>query len=98
VNGVDRFTIPAHVYTSDGITGSYTAELHLFEIHHQTMPNLAMLLKVGSITPPADSSESQFWNPERNRAFIHDETVFYIQDEDVWAAFWNAPTTVNGPF
>lgn len=98
VNGVDRFTIPANVYTSDGITGSYTAQLQLFEIHNKTMPNFAMLLNVGSIVPPADPTGSQFWNPERNRAFIHDETVFYIQDEDVWAAFWNAPTIVNGPF
>ena len=98
VNGVDRFTIPANVYTSDGITASYTSALYLFEIHNKMMPNLASLLSVGSIGPPADPTRPLFWNPERNRAFIHDDTVFYIQNEDVWSAFWNAPTMVNGPF
>jgi hypothetical protein len=35
---------------------------------------------------------------ERSRAFIHDDTVYYIRDDDVWTAFWHTPTIVNGPF
>lgn len=97
VNGIDRFTIPANVYTADPIAPNYQSALYLFEIHNKTMPNLASLLSVGSISPPGDPTRP-FWTPERNRALIHDDTVFYIQNEDVWSAFWTTPTMVNGPF
>ena len=97
VGGVDRFTIPANVYTNDGIVAQYRTSLRLFEIHNKSTPNLASLLSVGEIAPPADPARP-FWVAERSRAFIHDDTVFYVENEDVWAASWFAPTTVNGPF
>ena len=97
VNGLDRFTIPANVYATDGSYQFLGSSLYLFEILDKNMPALSALHSIGSIEPPSITPNEPGW-VERSRAFIHDDTVFYIRDEDVWAAFWNAPSIVNGPF
>ena len=97
VNGIDRFTIPAQLYDSNGSFGFIESGLYLFEIRDKNMPAIAALNSVGSIVPDAGGFETPFI-PSRNRAFIHNDTVFYIRDEAVWAAFWHTPSTVNGPF
>lgn len=94
VNGVDRFAIPATVYEGDEVQGVYNTSLHLFEIHAKATPDLASLVPVGEISPPNGGSEP--WG-HRNRAFIHDDTVYYVRDELVWSAFWTSPSLVNGP-
>lgn len=52
--------------------------------------------QTGIVEPPSSGSEPM-WT-ERSRAYIHDDTIFYVRDEDVWASFWNVPSVVNGPF
>ena len=96
VNGVDRFTIPAEIYASDGTYQFVESGLFLFEIRDKDMPALSSLNSVGSIVPPRPGIEIPYVS--RSRAFIHNDTVYYIRDEMVWAASWNSPTTVNGPF
>jgi beta propeller domain-containing protein len=96
VNGIDRFTIPANVYSTDNSYTLSNSGLYLFEIRAKDMPNLASLNSVGAIIPPSDGANLPYIN--RDRAFIHDDTVYYIRNELVWAAFWNSPLTVNGPF
>ena len=96
VNGIDRFTIPAEVYAIDGSYQFMESGLFLFEIRDKDRPALASLNPVGSIVPPRDGIAIPY--ASRSRAFIHDDTVYYIRDEAVWAALWNAPTIVNGPF
>lgn len=97
VNGVDRFTIPAQVYAEDGSWTFLGAALYLFEILDKDTPALTSLNGVGAIEPPSADPDFPDW-VERSRAFIHDDTVYYIRDEDVWAAFWDTPGVVNGPF
>ena len=94
VNGVDRFTIPASIFDDSSGTGVWEHSLQLYEIHDKATPSLASLVPVGSIVPP---QTPDLW-AERNRAFIHDDTVYFIQNEAVWSAFWDSPTLVNGPF
>ena len=94
INGIDRFTIPAATYDDSSGIGVYQHRLHLFEIHDKATPGLAALIPVGRIAPPTLAADQWI---ERNRAFIHDDTVYYIQDELVWSAFWISPTIVNGP-
>ena len=96
VNGIDRFTIPAEIYASDGSYQFVESGLFLFEIRDKDMPALSSLNSVGSIVPPRPGIEIPYVS--RSRAFIHNDTVYYIRDETVWAASWNSPTTVNGPF
>jgi hypothetical protein len=95
VAGVDRFTVPATAWGD--VDGQFQAEtsLHLFEIHDKTTPALASLVPVGQVTPPATS---EFGFVERNRAFLHNDTISSVVDELVWSAFWLSPTMVNGPF
>ena len=95
VNGVDRFTVPVSVWESDGTQGSYQTALYLFEIHDKTMPNLASLVPAGEMSPPGGGVEP--WT-QRNRAFIHDDTIYYVRHDAVWSAFWTSPGLVNGPY
>lgn len=97
VNGIDRFTIPAQVYAADGSWQYLGAALYLFEIHDKDMPAFTALNRVGEIQPPSLDPGAPAW-VERSRAFIHDDTVYYVRDEEVWGAFWQSPSIVNGPF
>jgi len=97
VNGVDRFTIPANLSALDGSYAFLESGLYLFEIRDKNMPAVASLNSVGSIVPPVDGTTSPIYS-DRNRTFIHGDTVYYVREEVVWAAFWQAPTIVNGPF
>jgi hypothetical protein len=96
-NGLDRFTIPANVFATDGSYQFLGSALYLFEILDKNMPALAALNSVGSIEPPSIGPNESDW-VERSRAFIHNDTVYYIRDADVWTAFWHTPSIVNGPF
>jgi uncharacterized secreted protein with C-terminal beta-propeller domain len=95
VAGLDRFTVPATIFSD--VNGQFQAEtsLHLFEIHDKLTPALASLVPVGQLAPPVTS---EFGYGVRNRAFLHDDTIYYVLDETVWSAFWLSPTMVNGPF
>jgi hypothetical protein len=97
VGGADRFTIPAQVFAEDGSWEFLGSALYLFEILDKDMPSMALLNPVGAIEPPPADPDFPDW-VERSRAFIHDDTVYYVRDEDVWAAFWESPGVVNGPF
>jgi uncharacterized secreted protein with C-terminal beta-propeller domain len=97
VNGVDRFTIPAQVYAEDGSWEYLGAALYLFEIRDKDMPSLTAMNRVGEIEPPSFDPSLPDW-VERSRAYIHDDTLYYIRDENVWSAFWHSPGVVKGPF
>jgi uncharacterized secreted protein with C-terminal beta-propeller domain len=97
VNGIDRFAIPANLYSADGSFSFFESGLYLFEIHDKNMPAVAALNSVGSIVPDVGGFEIPF-NSSRNRAFIHNDTVYYVRDEAVWSAFWETPTEVYGPY
>lgn len=96
INGIDRFAIPAHVYAADTSWQYLGSALYLFEILDKDIPSLTALNRVGAIEPPSVDPARPDWI-ERSRAFIHDDTVYYIRDEAVWAAFWHTPSIVNGP-
>ncbi len=95
VGGVDRFTVPATSYSELDGQFQFETSLHLFEIHDKVTPALASLVPVGQLTPPV---VSEFGLADRNRAFLHDDTIYYVLEENVWSAFWLSPTMVNGPF
>jgi uncharacterized secreted protein with C-terminal beta-propeller domain len=97
VNGIDRFTIPANLYSVDGSFSFFESGLYLFEIRDKNMPSVAALNSLGSITPDVGGFEIPFIS-SRNRAFIHNDTVYYVRDEAVWSAFWQTPSEVYGPY
>jgi hypothetical protein len=93
--GVDRFTVPATTFSELDGQFQFETSLHLFEIHDKLTPGLASLVPAGQLTPPV-TSELGF--ADRNRAFLHDDTIYYVLEESAWSAFWLSPTMVNGPF
>ena len=95
INGVDRFAIPVSQYFDDSGTWRYELGLNLFEIRDKATPSLASLVDAGRMLP---SGSTDFPYADRSRAFLHDDAVYFVQDEIVWAAFWNSPTIVNGPY
>jgi hypothetical protein len=95
VAGVDRFTVPATTHGAVAGQFQYETSLHLFEIHDKATPALASLVPAGQLTPPGSS---EFGFAERNRAYLHDDTIYYVVNETVWSASWLSPTMVNGPF
>ncbi len=95
INGVDRLAVPVSQYFDNNGQWTYELGLHLFEIRNKVTPGQSSLIEAGRILPPASTD---FPYADRSRAFLHDDTVYYVQDENVWAAFWNSPTLVNGPF
>lgn len=95
---LDRFTIPANVFAEDGSFRFEGAGLYLFEIANKQTPAQAALRLKGSLVPQAGNSQGVIEPATRNRAFIHDDAVFYIRDEDVWAARWSNPANINGPY
>jgi hypothetical protein len=95
VAGVDRFTVPATNYSELDGQFQFETSLHLFEIHDKLTPTLASLVPVGQLTPPVSS---EFGFADRNRVYLHDDTIYYVLEQNVWSAFWLSPTMVNGPF
>jgi len=93
VAGIDRFTVPVTAWSE--VDGRFEIALHLFEIHDKGRPELASLVPVGQVTPPA---ADPFAYAERSRAYLHDDTIYYVLDENAWSAYWLSPTMVNGPF
>ena len=85
------------MFATDGSYQFLGSALYLFEILDKNMPALAALNSIGSIEPPSIGPNGADW-VERSRSFIHDDTVYYIRDEDVWTAFWHTPSILNGPF
>ncbi len=98
VDGIDRFALPAEVYADDGTYNFVEAGLYLFEIRDKTSPNIASLYPVGSMLPSPAGNGGPQYRTGRHRSFIHDDTVYYIGGSEVWAAFWNSPSILNGPF
>jgi hypothetical protein len=96
--GTDRFTIPAHVTRDDDSRFLVESGLYLFEIRDKNTPSQASLNAVGSIVkvPATDDSWAEWVN--RSRAYLHDDSVLYVRDSEVWVAAWLDGTVANGPF
>jgi uncharacterized secreted protein with C-terminal beta-propeller domain len=96
VDGVDRFIVPVNAFASDGSYTFLGSALHLFEIQNKLTPALTMMNQVGTVQPLSSGGEPEWI--ERSRAYLHDNAIFYVRDEDVWGSFWSVPSTTNGPF
>jgi hypothetical protein len=94
----DRFIIPADLYTTGGSYQLQVSGLYFYEIRNKQTPDLASLDRVGSLLVDSATTGQPVFVAGRNRSILHDDTVFYVRDEDVWSTFWMTPGVVNGPF
>jgi len=91
--GIDRLAIPAVVSDPDAPGVPPRSGLYLFEIRGTGSPATASLATAGVLEPP-DAGEGG----ARHRAFLHDESLFYVRDSAVWSALWASAANVRGPF
>lgn len=98
VDGVDRLAIPASLYSEDGLGRFVESGVYLYEIRDKSMVNVATLDAVGALVVDRGNGGVPTRYASRNRTFIHGDTLYYVRDEDVWAAFWQAPFAPLGPF
>ena len=88
----DRFSVPlTHSYYSE--TSGYVSEnqLYLFKLYNKDQADEASFDFVSSIS----GGSSGWWNNDRQRSFFHNDSVFYINGDDVYSDFW--PPTEEQP-
>ena len=92
----DRFTVPVTL-TYQEVEGGYRQEqqLHLFEITEKDNPSVASMIPVGHLS--ALDHPKGNWGGSRFRSVLHDDAVYYINDEFVWSALWTNPYNQTGP-
>ena len=84
----DRFTIP--VTLSSNTVAGYTQEnrLYMFNLFNKDVPDSASIMNSGFIS----GGSNNWWsNNDRQRSFIHNSTVFYVNDQNVIPSFWQYP-------
>ena len=96
VEGVDRFTIPLTLtYWGDGLGYRREQQLRLFEIRDKDDPGISSLNAMGHLSA-LDHPKGR-WGGSRARSVLHDDAVYYVNDEFVWTALWNDPFNQTGP-
>ena len=94
--GVDRFTIPLTLtYWGDGLGYRREQQLRLFEIRDKDDPASSSLNAMGHLS--AVDHPNGRWGGSRVRSVLHDDAVYYVNDEFVWTALWNDPFNQTGP-
>lgn len=84
----DRFTIP--VTMSSNTADGYTQEnrLYMFNLFNKDASDSASIMNSGYLS----GGINNWWsNNDRQRSIIHNDTVFYINDQDVIPSFWQYP-------
>lgn len=71
--------------------------LHLFEVNNLS-GETARLDPAGElIAESRDSGENYPLSSGSPRSRLHDESLFYLHGDDLWAGFWDEPEAANGP-
>ena len=85
--------MPVTLATNNG-TEEYQEEdrLYLFEINGKQDSALGSIDEIGHISVARDQ-----WQNSRNRAVIHGDTLYYINNTSVWTTDWMNPSEQNGP-
>jgi uncharacterized secreted protein with C-terminal beta-propeller domain len=96
VSDVDRFTIPVTLtYKDDEVGYLRKQQLHLFEINNKDNPSSASMTSIGFLA--ALDHPNGNWGGTRFRTVLHDDAVYYVNDEFVWSALWSNPYNQTGP-
>ena len=84
----DRFTVP--ITLSSNTAAGYTQEnrLYMFNLFNKNVSDSASIMNSGFIS----GGINNWWsNNNRQRSFIHNSTVFYVNDQNVIPSFWQYP-------
>ena len=94
----DRIAIPAEVYADDDTYTWLESGLYLFEVRDKNVPALATLANVGSLITEVRSEEVAWPMGAQSRSVIHNDTVYFVQQDSVWSTVWGQFGVANGPF
>ncbi len=93
--GAYRFAVPAQLSGSDTDYRIDESGLYLFEVMDADQPELAALRSVGAIVKRSEGASEDWLH--RSRSYMHDESVFYVRNDEVWGALWLDGASANGP-
>ena len=68
--------------------------MFLFSLDKKDTPHDAEINAIGRIKDNIDNS----WLGDRQRAFFNNDSVYFINDGDVWSTLWSDPSHQKGPF
>ena len=84
----DRFSVPVNLsYSSPDMGYVQENRLYLFNLYNKDMPDSASFMESGYIS----GGYHNWWNSDRQRAFFHGDSVFYINGDNVLSSFWLFP-------
>jgi len=84
----DRFSVPVSLSYSSSDSG-YVQEdrLYLFNLFNKDQSDMATFMSSGYIS----GGFNNFWNNDRQRAFFHGNSIFYVNGDEVIPSFWQYP-------
>ena len=84
----DRFTIPITMSSNTPVGYTQENRLYMFNLFNKDVSDGASIMNSGYLS----GGINNWWsNNDRQRSFIHNDTVFYINDQDVIPSFWQYP-------
>lgn len=89
----DRFTLPIAGW--DDAMQQHRQQLHLFDLNGKLDPVTANISSPGFLE--VNNLNDGEYPSYRNRAIIHDDSVYFINGTRVYSAFWDSPINQLGP-
>ena len=86
-NGVEQLTV----------ADEYSRMLVLLEANGLDGDEASMTLQ-GTLQPEVDGSREWYDYSALSRGILHGNSVFYVDEPEVWGAFWTNPDDVFGPY
>ena len=84
----DRFSVPVTLSSNTDTGYSQENRLYMFNLLNKDTSDSASIMNSGYIS----GGINNWWsNNNRQRAFFHSNSVFYVNDQDVNPAFWEYP-------
>jgi len=84
----DRFSIPVTLsYSSPDLGYVQENRLYLYNLNNKNQSDMAGFTESGFIS----GGYNNWWNSDRQRAFFHGDSVFYVNGDNVLTSYWTYP-------
>lgn len=106
-SAVDRFSLPvtANLFTqTNNATYISASGLYNFEIRNINNPSLAYIEQVSVLQTPEvtiglpENENEGYWGYGERRSIIHDDTIFFLDNNRFYTGTWQEGGIANGPY